>query len=355
MSTHTADVIKIDQVLEHNNADALEVIPVYDYQCVVKKGTFKVGDLGVFFHPETMLDTTREEFAFLAPKAKNDRARIRVVKLRGEKSYGLLIPAPGGVKEGENVFERYNCQWYEPVVRGGPGLSTGLQCKAPGIVAPVPDPENIRKFNKKFAGHDVIVTTKLHGSFFRATFQDGKFHVGSKSTWRYEPGTKLVSKEYLKLNFFQKIVNFFTKKVSKYGVVAGDNSWWTAFESSPWLKTWLEAHPGATVMGEIVGPKVQKGFNYGLGDGEYAVYVFAIHMDGGFVLPGELHHNGEFESLVKVPLLYEGEYDLDEIKRLGEMPETLNNTTHIREGVVVSLKDKYYTLKYVSDNYLTKT
>jgi RNA ligase (TIGR02306 family) len=365
MSTHTADVIKIKEVLPHTNADKLELVHAFDYQCVVRKEDFKPGDLGVFFHPETMLDTNLPEFSFLADKAKADgRVRIRIVRLRQEKSYGLLIPAPKGVKEGDNLWEKYNCQWYEPKIGGGANsLKSGLVHSPPPVVASVPDPENIRKFSKTLEEQEVIYTTKLHGSFFRATYQNGELFVGSKSLWRYKPGTEVPLKKYESLSWFKKIVNFFTKKIKKVQI-APENSWWSAAIQNPWIEGWLKENPGYTIMGEMVGPTVQKGFDYGFEPGRLGVYVFAVTDENGeFIHSIDLHHSPRYTVLNKVPVLYEDIHDYELMKKLAEEKEDLNGCGHLREGVVATLRGEpvgkhrfgRIVLKYVSDQYLEKT
>lgn len=360
MSEHTADVIRITEIKTHPNADSLELTKAFDYECVIRKGDFKVGDLAVFFHPETCLDTTKPEFAFLAPKAKADgRARIRVIRLRGEKSYGLLIPAPYGAKEGDNLWEKYNCTWYEPgVSNSGPQnkLKSGLMGKAPPINPRLPSPENIRKYSRAFIGEDVVCTVKLHGAFFRATYQNDMFYVGTHRTWRYKPGVG-PNPGYEKLSWWNKFVNFFTRKISKQ-ITYPNNSWWMGFDQNPWIGEWLKNNPDAMIMGELVGPSVQKGFHYGFKPGEFGVYVFAIYKDGNYVDCIDLHNSPEFSTLMKVPVVSTGLYDIDSIKELAEKPEDLNNCGHIREGIVVTRVrniDDRLVLKYISDKYLEGT
>ena len=47
MSTHAVNVIGIDEVRPHPNAERLEIIPVGGWQAVAKKGQFTVGDRAV--------------------------------------------------------------------------------------------------------------------------------------------------------------------------------------------------------------------------------------------------------------------------------------------------------------------
>ena len=44
-----ASVQKVREILPHNNADALEIVMVNDWQVVVKKGEFEKDQLVVYF------------------------------------------------------------------------------------------------------------------------------------------------------------------------------------------------------------------------------------------------------------------------------------------------------------------
>src|SRR5437016_3921436 len=92
----------IQQVLEISpieNADAIELARINGWQCVVKKGEFRVGALGVFFEIDSIPPDT-EVFRFLwtpketppEPGTRPATFRIRTMRLRGCLSQGLLLP-----------------------------------------------------------------------------------------------------------------------------------------------------------------------------------------------------------------------------------------------------------------------
>ena len=54
MSTHEVKVIRIESILPHPNADALELTNVWGYQCVIRKGAHNVGDLMAYIEPDYM-------------------------------------------------------------------------------------------------------------------------------------------------------------------------------------------------------------------------------------------------------------------------------------------------------------
>ena len=44
-STHRVNIVRIDAILPHTNADTLGIVYIGSYQCVIKKDAYKVGDL----------------------------------------------------------------------------------------------------------------------------------------------------------------------------------------------------------------------------------------------------------------------------------------------------------------------
>jgi len=64
MEHHKAKVVRIDEILKHPNADTLGLVKIEGYQVVVKLSDWKVGDLGVFLPPDSVVPQT-EPFAFI--------------------------------------------------------------------------------------------------------------------------------------------------------------------------------------------------------------------------------------------------------------------------------------------------
>jgi RNA ligase (TIGR02306 family) len=93
---------KISAINPIPNADAIEVVTVDGWQCVVKKGEFSLGQMVVYFEIDSILPKGRPEFEFLmARSCKMQPAedgslleghRLRTIKLRGQVSQGLVIP-----------------------------------------------------------------------------------------------------------------------------------------------------------------------------------------------------------------------------------------------------------------------
>jgi ATP-dependent RNA circularization protein (DNA/RNA ligase family) len=147
---------------------------------------------------------------------------------------------------------------------------------------------------------------------------------------------------------------------------APESSWWKALEDNPWIEEWCRKHPGQIVYGEIFGPKVQGNlFNYGKKENQIGFRVFDVLLNGNWVDFETLTSSPEYAELQLVPIVFSGPHNREVLEELAEAPETsLPNipANHIREGIVIKpFKEKYderlgrVALKYVSNNYLTKS
>ena len=107
------------------DSDFLEAAKIMGWSCVVKKGEFKEGDLGVYFEVDSFLPE-EERYEFLRASSYRDNVdngkgfRIRTAKMRGQLSQGLFLslakfPELEGCKEGDDVTEKLNVKkWYIP-------------------------------------------------------------------------------------------------------------------------------------------------------------------------------------------------------------------------------------------------
>ncbi len=178
IAEYTCDVVEI-KLTSHPNADTLSLVMVGDFQCAVRTEDWKDGDLAVYIPPDSIVPETKD-FEFLGK-----HRRIKARKLRGEWSVGLLIPAPDGVKIGDDCMEQLGIVHYEPQVSGNfktggdnVSLPKPKETSKSGLFTPVYDVLNFRKYSKLFShGEEVIVTEKIHGcvnSHARISLPNGK-------------------------------------------------------------------------------------------------------------------------------------------------------------------------------------
>src|ERR1700733_2459908 len=173
-STHRAEVFRVTNLEKHPNADLLSILKVFDaYQTIVRTADYKIGDLAVFVPPDNVLPD-KPEYAFLKGKL-----RIKAQKLRGCVSQGLVLPAPEGSVEGEDVAEKLGLTHYIPRMVGhgsGGGGWSGDQSSDPPFGGQKYDIDSWFRFSSLLnEGTNVELTEKIHGTNTRATYQDGKF------------------------------------------------------------------------------------------------------------------------------------------------------------------------------------
>lgn len=293
MSTHKVEVVPV--VLKpHPNADSLSIVEIYGWTVCARTEDWVGKDRGAYIPPDSLVDTTRPEFAWLATPGRTQE-RIKVKKLRGVVSMGLLIPTDAPI--GSDVMEQLGVKHYEPPMKGEPGTPKGPSLEAgpgPSAYAPSYDVENARRYGKVVftEGEPVIVTEKIHGANGRWLFDGEKLHCGSRSEWKRE----------------------------------GVGFPWTALEACPWLRDWLMAHPNLVVYGEVFG-QVQD-LKY---DRKLDVAVFDILHGSTWLNADEARILGA--GLQWVPELARTIWSWPAIAEYAEGKSMLAD--HVREGCVI--------------------
>lgn len=354
MSKHEVKVVKIESIQPHPNADALELTNIWGYQCVIRKGAHKVGDLMAYIEPDYKINITRNEFKFLDDGKGKEWQRITMRRFRGEQSYGLLIPAPVGSVEGDNVMEYLGVERWEPPLQKEHAMSAGIQDVGPDIPVPYYDLENWKKYKYLIPeGEQVLYFEKVHGTNSRFVFHEGKMYAGSRTTWKKKPG------EFVKTISW---IDAATNTEQTKDIVAPENTWWSCLQQNPWIEAWCRNHPSMVLFGEVYGPNIQgKDFSYGKRSGEYGFAAFDILDRGRWVNNIEMFDNPAYTLGLQetVRLLYRGQHVEDYLIKLAEQSSWYLNQ-EVREGIVIKLMEERndprhgrVTLKHVSDRYLT--
>lgn len=370
MSIHEAKVIQIKEILPHPDPETvrLGLVKVWDYQCVVGKDLWKVGDLAVYIEPDTMVDGNKPEFAFLNGTKPPQIHRIKAKRLRGTWSEGLLVPAPEGLKEGDDAWEVLGLARYVPTISRGKGsgraanldseFGMGGEAEEAPIRLPFSkyDIENFKKYNSILVENEIVVVTeKIHGCNGRFLWADGRMWAGSRSHWKRRPELKTVETPDGPKTYMPK-----------------DNVWWQALDQNSWIEELCKALPNHIVFGEVFG-QVQD-LKYGAKQNEIFFRVFDIwshekkewlSFHDIFNLSFMKDKEGRFLSLMSdakhAPVLYIGPYSKEKIFELTDGSSRIDNAGHIREGVVVKptteridARHGRVILKNVSNLYLER-
>ena len=194
MPRKLASVRKVLEVIPIENADAIELARIDGWQCVVKKGEFKPGDLGMYFEIDSFLPI-EPQYEFLRKSSFKDHPllgpgfRLKTVRLRGALSQGLLMPLTIAGAEGEDLTERLGVRLYEPPMPAS--LAGDIAGSFPSLVTKT-DAERIQNLPEFFTTHkDMLfeVTEKLDGSSCTILWEHGQMRVCSRN-WELKEDEK---------------------------------------------------------------------------------------------------------------------------------------------------------------------
>lgn len=324
MSIHRVDVIKVNEIEKHPNADALGIFRVGGFTVCLALAdwTPRLPTLACYIQPDSVVDTTRPEFAWLDDGKGTGKARIKVKRLRGVCSQGLLIPAPEGFNEGDDAAEFLGVTHYEPPIE----TKSGDCAEAPAVYAPHYDVENYNRFITQFIeGEEVVATEKIHGASSKICYTDGIFHVGSRTTWKKEDSNVL---------------------------------WWVGFKNHPEIGDFLKEHPEFVAYGEAYG-RVQC-LRYGA-DNSIKIVLFDLLRGNEWISWDESQELTKQYRLPWVPLVYRGPFNEAKLRELSEGPSLIAGAKNIREGLVVKpvvertdITLGRVQLKMISNEYLLK-
>ncbi|MCL2774446.1 MAG: 2'-5' RNA ligase [Oscillospiraceae bacterium] len=183
-----ATIQQVKEVTAIESSDFIELAHVMGWQCVIKKGEFKPGDLGVYFEIDSFLPIV-ERYEFLRDKSyrKNDFMgegfRIKTMRFRGEISQGLFLPLTAfpeiiNVSIGDDVTELLSVRKWEMPEVVGAGSDTRKGDKPYGI--PTTDETRIQseeRYLELLKGNAYYITTKMDGTSCTIYYKDGNCGV----------------------------------------------------------------------------------------------------------------------------------------------------------------------------------
>ena len=307
-STHEVPVISV-KLEKHPNADSLSIVRVYGWTVCVRTSDWADGELGAYVQPDMLVDTTRPEFSFLAEPGKPVNYRVKVKKLRQVVSMGLLVKAPPGSSEGEDVAEILGVTRYEPPepsTRGGGTIHHHPAEPGPPIFTVKYDVEAWRRWKDVLVpGEDVWVSEKIHGANGRWAWHGGRLYCGSRSLWKAQK--------------------------DRNGEMT--DSWWVAAVHAG-IVPLLMKHENCVFYGEIFGPTQDLRYDHVPGQPPF-LRIFDVLGDGIWWTPSQLADRVNEEWLV--PTIYRGPYDPEAVEKMAEGQSLI--ASNIREGCVIKPTD----------------
>lgn len=316
-----ASIRLIAEVKPIENADAIEAVRVDGWWVVCKKGEFKVGDLATYFEIDSWIPEDIAPFLFKGREFNGVKGeRLRTIKLRGQVSQGLLLPATvGGSFHGEcdDVTEFLGIQkWERPIPAQLQGQMRG---SFPSFIRKT-DQERIQNKLEVLDSDDLWeVTLKLDGSSMTVYWWEGVFGVCSRN---------------IDLKTDQEGNSFVNTAKRIF-----DNCDFT----------------GLAIQGELMGPGIQ-GNRENLKDHSFFVFDIWDITKQEYLSPEDRREFCKAYSLSHVPVLHEGDSingrTLEEMLNDADLTPSLNHP--IAEGLVFKRIDGGDSFKVISNKFLMK-
>jgi RNA ligase (TIGR02306 family) len=352
-------IAKINEVKAIEGADNIEQAVIGGWNCIVKKGSHKVNDLVGVATTDAVIPQGLADAIGIANYLRKGN-RVRTVKLRGVYSECLIIPdqfLPIGINyEGKDLMEALKISKYEPPVKQIQ-LASGRKIKWRDnqnfhIYYKFPNLKNVAGM---FTEQDEVqITRKIHGT-------NARYGIVKKS----------------KLSFWDKVRKFFriADALIDYEYIYGSHNCEKGSDSQGFYSTdvwrtiaekydikaklWQEAKrqgsdlgEGLILYGEIYGAGIQKNYEYGLTDIQFAAFDIKIN---GEYLPTEVTEvitQGLLE-LPHVEVLYEGKWN-QQIQDNWVFNNFIEGTKVPHEGIVIKhiSGERQKVAKVINPDYL---
>jgi RNA ligase (TIGR02306 family) len=355
-------VARINEIKSIEGADNIELGVIGGWNCIIKKDSYKVDDLVVVATTDAVIPQELSDKMNVTNYLRKGQ-RVRTVKLRGVYSECLVIPNQflpvsyinnNPILEGTDLMELMKIFKYEPPAVQVQ-LSSGRKLKYYqnqnfGIYYKFP---NIKNVNGMFNETDEVeVTRKIHGT-------NARYGIVKKS----------------KLSIWDKVKRLFGDKWVEYEYVYGSHNvekgsdsqgfystdvWRTIAEKHNireklWdffklTKTLYNTKDGIVIYGEIYGPGIQKNYDYGLTELEYA--GFDVTINGVYQTTSRSTVIHEWLGLKNVPILEHNVWSEELLTKYTF--DKIEGTKVPHEGVVIKSVDgsRHKVAKVINPDYL---
>ena len=362
MSECITRVAKIIKVESHPNADRLEMAQVDGWHCVVPKGVYSKNDLCVYIPIDSVLPLQLEETLFDNAKVKLSKGRIKTIKLRGMISQGLIANLDTikcflgdhgkhiKLELDTDITSELGILKYEPPAPGFQSFGVKkVRISNPNFTK-YKSIENIKNYHTLFKPEDeIIATEKIHGTNFRAGWVLKEIPQGISKKAAFKVACFFSSDYKWEFNVGSHNVQLTLEGNNIYSDIARKHD----------LKARMKK--GEILYGEIYGPGVQKGYHYGLKEGEKELVVFDLKDNGKYADFNCLRERAEKIGARVVPVLYSGPYENCDKEKITEGDSVFAPEQKIREGMVIRSMVEAYNprvgrkvLKCISPDYLLR-
>lgn len=358
-------VAKIDEIKAIEGADNIEQGIIGGWNCIIKKGEYKVGDLVVVATTDAVIPQELSDGMNVTNYLRKG-GRVRTVKLRGVYSECLIIPLYyaynlGGKSwtEGSDCMELLGIYKYEPPTVQVQ-LSSGRKIKYHqnpnfGVYYKFPNIKNVKgMFDEE---DEVQITRKLHGTNARyGIVKKRKLSIWDKVRKFFGIADQWIEYEYV----------YGSHNVEKGSDSQGfyDTDVWRTIAESYDIKNKLWSYAktygpdiigsGVVLYGEIYGPGIQKNYDYGLATNDIRFAGFDFVENGKYLDTWSTAHViVDRLNLPHVPELYNGQWN-QEIQDRYTFNNFIEGTKVPHEGVVIKhvSGERNKVAKVINPDYL---
>lgn len=357
-------IARINEIKPIEGADKIELAIVGGWNCIIQKGQYAEGGLVVVATTDAVIPQDLSDAMSVTSYLRKGQ-RVRTVKLRGVYSECLIIPFSyipykGTVNEyfeGKDMMEVMSIFKYEPPVKTislGGGKKVKYQDN-PNFHVYYKFP-NLKNVPGMFTEEDVVeITRKIHGTNARY----GIVRKNKLKFWEKVKKFLMLADEWIDYEFVVGSHNV-EKGSDSQGFY--DTNVWYEIEKKYDIKSKLldyaklvgieELGGGITLYGEIYGPGIQKGYDYGLSEIKFA--GFDIKINGEYVSAARsLYVTRNTMQLPYVDILYIGTWS-QEIQNKFVFNNFIQGTKVPEEGIVIKhvSGDRKKVAKVINPDYL---
>lgn len=359
-------VAKIDAIKAIKGADKIEQAVIGGWNCIVQKVAYKAGDLVIVATTDAVIPQKLSDELNVTNYLRKG-GRVRTVKLRGVYSECLIIPI-GYIKsrivEGADCMEMLGIFKYEPPVKQVT-LASGRKIRYkdnPNFHVYYKFP-NMKNVTGMFTEDDVVqITRKIHGTNARygivkktklSLLDKIKVALAKKikpdwkwAEYEFVVGSHNVEKGSDSQGYYD--TNVWYEIADKYNI---KNKLWS-FVKSHDIAYNISSGSGLIIYGEVYGPGIQKGYDYGLDELKFEVFDITINSKYLHTSFTKFLTESEF-IFPHVEVLYEGQWS-QEIQDKFVFNNFIEGTKVPHEGVVVKhvSGERSKVAKVINPDYL---
>lgn len=352
-------VARINEIKPIPGADNIELAVIGGWNCIVQKSHYTENALVAIATTDAVIPQELSD-AMNVTNYLRKGGRVRTVKLRGVYSECLLIPSkflPTYYNvEGEDLMEAMNIFKYEPPVREVT-VSGGRKVKYKDnplfyVYHKFPNLKNVAGL---FTEEDYVqITRKIHGTNARY----GIVKKRKLSVWDKVKKFLHLADEWIEYEYVYGSHN--VEKGSDSQGYYGTDVWRTTadkydIENKLWQyvkrHTVKDIGSGFILYGEIYGPGIQKNYDYGLNELEFAGFDFSVN--GEYCNAYRTWNIMLAMGLPHVPELYHGHWT-QEVQDKYTFNNYIEGTKVPHEGIVIKhiSGDRHKVAKVINPDYL---